>query len=249
LGWSNALINSSLQNSVVSSSLFLPPPNNGVAVTSTVSVPAVAGTGNQSLLLTGLEQGTSASFSVSECDPITCTPFSSPPLTIATTGPSLVSLALDTTTNVSKTVSPDPSGSISTSVVVPTSAGAHTVMAVVAGSEVAHVTIVVAGSGAPPFIQVVSSGQEIASSNSTVPGLVLEGLPLTVNGFSYPTGAVAAITVNGSGPALGSGTVQPNGSFSISFSLSAPLGIQKLVAATPSPSAQASAPISVETIQ
>ena len=110
-------------------------------------------------------------------------------------------------------------------------------------------TIFVKGSGAPPFIQVNSDGGQVSTSTSTVPGVVLEGHTVTVNGIGYPSGDNVVITSNGSGPTFGSGPVQSDGTFSISFLLSAPLGNQTLVAATQPASVQTSAPILVETIQ
>jgi alpha-tubulin suppressor-like RCC1 family protein len=245
LGWTNTL-NSALQSSVITYMTVLPL----ISGATTVSLQGVSG--DRGYYMPGFQPGSSTFFWVSECDPITCTPYSSPPLMITTTsGPSLVELTLDTTTNVLNTVSPDQEGNIYTTVPIAasTSPGAHTLMAVLGGSEVAHATIFVTGAGAPPLIQVIVSGQEIASSNSTLRGEVLEGQTLTVTGFGYPPGDTVAITLNGSGPPLGSGTAQYDGSFSITFALSAPLGNQTLVAATQQsipPNVQASAPILVE---
>jgi alpha-tubulin suppressor-like RCC1 family protein len=208
-------------------------------------------TGNLSQVFTNLQPNTTYAFEVSECDQITCTPYSQV-LDVTTTGAaSAVDIALDAISNVLQTVPVDPLGNLSTTITIPisTAPGPHTIMAVVDGTEVASVAIFVSGMGAQPFIEIFDDGAEVSTSNSTFPGLVMDFDTITVNGYGFPVGDTVAITLDGTGSDLGSGaTVQPDQTFTAAFVMYAPNnGDYTIVASTQS--ATASAPVDVTRLQ
>ena len=249
LGWSGTFVNSVLSLSYIQWSPPLPTPPN----TSNIQLSGVSGSTGYVLIRRRRAPPTHSE-----------SPSATPsrarlPLRVCRSQrmerpPSWAS-ALDGPSNVLQTVSADPVGNIAAPnfpIPLSTTPGPHTLMAVVGGTEDASTTIYVAGQGGQPFIQVVYNGQPIANSTSTAPGRVLEGQTLTVSGFGYPAGDTVAVTLNGSGPTLGSSSVQQDSSFLIPFVVSLPLGDQTLVAATQGlipPNVQASAPIDVQSIQ
>jgi hypothetical protein len=172
-----------------------------------------ANDGQNNFIASGLKPGTSYRFRVRDCDKLTCSQWTDPPVTITTQASNQVTLLIDfdSKSNSVGSVVLGGSDSFSTMIVVPANAPAGNlkIWAELAGSEVASTTITVLAAG-----QVTQTTLAIIQPAT---GAVLQSpaieatFPLTVRGEGFQPGDVL-ISIDGN-QNLGNLVVDSSGIF------------------------------------